>query len=123
MTPEREQGSVLVEAMVAAGVMAMTLAVAYRAAGDGALRTQAADRSRLAVLEAQSRLAEVGGDIALAPGQSSGRDGDIAWRVDVAPAAAQGAGARLLAVSASAGPRDGPPRVTLRTLRIAPANP
>ena len=117
-----EEGSVLVEAMVAGAIMAMTLALAYRASGDGARRTQAADLSRLAVLEAQSRLAEVGADIALAPGESSGIDGDLAWRVEVSPAAsAQGTAGRLMAVAASAGPRDGRPRVTLHSLRLAPA--
>ncbi len=105
--------------MVAAGVMAMTLAVAYRAAGDGALRTAAAERSRLAVLEAESRMAEVGGDVALAPGESSGIDGDLAWRIQVSPAPQQGGAGRLMAVSVEVGPREGRPLVTLRSLRFA----
>ena len=108
----------LVEAMVAAGIMAMTLAVAYRATGDGALRTGAAERSRLAVLEAQSRLAEIGSDIALAPGESSGIDAGLAWRVEVSPAGGSG---RLRAVAVEVGPAAGRPLVTLHSLRFAPS--
>ena len=117
-----EEGSVLVEAMVAAAIMAMTLAMAYRAAGDGALSTGNAERSRLAVLEAQSRLAEVGGDIALAPGESSGVDGDLAWRVEVSPAPSAPSGSgRLMAVSVEVGPPQGRALVSLRSLRLAPS--
>ncbi len=112
----------LVEAMVAAAIMAMTLAVAYRATGDGALRTAAAERSRLAVLEAQSRLAEVGGDIALAPGESGGVDGDLAWRVEVSPAASgPGGSGRLMAVSVEVGPPQSRTLVSLHSLRLAPS--
>ena len=118
---KRQEGTVLVEAMVAAGIMAMTLAVAYRATGEGARRTGAAEQSQLASLEAQSRMAEVGGDIALAPGESSGMDGDLAWRVEVAPFASSETGTgRLMAVTVYVGARDGPPRVTLRSLRLGP---
>ena len=112
----------MVEAMVAVAIMAMTLAVAYRATGDGAIRTGAAERSRLAVLEAQSRLAEVGGDIALAPGESSGVDGDLAWRVEVSPApSAPGGSGRLMAVLVEVGPSQGRTLVSLRSLRLAPS--
>ncbi len=117
----REDGSVLVEAMVAAAIMAMTLAVAYRAIGDGALRTGAAEHSRLALLEARSRLAEVGGDIALAPGESSGLDGDLAWRVEVLPAPSTSGSGRLLAIAVEVGPPQGRILVSLHSLRFAPS--
>ena len=91
--PEGESGSVLVDALVAIGVMAITLALAAEAVGDGAIRTRAVERSRMAALEARSRLAEVGGDISLAPGRASGEDGDLVWTVDIAPGPAGGGGA------------------------------
>jgi general secretion pathway protein I len=114
---------VLVEAMVATAIVAMMLAVSYRAVGDSALRTRAAEASRTAALIAQSRLALVGSEIPLQSGETSGVDGDFAWRVRIEDAdAAPSPMGRLMAVSASV--RQGAARrdqVVLRTLRLAPA--
>ncbi len=118
---ERERGSVLVDALVAIGVMTVTLALAAQVVGEGARRTGAVERSRLAALEARSRLAEVGGDIALAPGRSSGTDDDLVWTVDIAPrpAAAAARSGPLLDISVTVGGPDGPPLATLRSVRVA----
>ncbi len=124
MSPRRrDAGSALVEAMVAVAIVAMMLAVAYRAVGESVLRSRAAEASRTAAMIAQSRLAMVGADIPLTPGESTGVDGDFTWRVEIDPteedASAMG---HLLAVTASVrGPR-GADRAVLRTLRLAPAS-
>lgn len=117
-----EAGSALVEAMVAAAILAVTLGVAARAVGDGARRTAAAERSRLAMLEARSRLAEVGADIALAPGVSSGEDGALGWRVLIAPASEE-SGGRLLDVRVGVSAGGGREIVQLHSLRLAPPPP
>ena len=97
-------GSVLVEAMVAVAVISLVLmlAVTYRAVGESTLRARAAEAARTAGLIAQSRLALVGGEIPLAPGETTGVDGDFTWRVDVAPAPEESSAmGPLLAVTAS----------------------
>jgi hypothetical protein len=119
LSPRGDAGSVLVDALVAVSIMAITVALAGTAVGDGALRSRAAEQARLAQLEARSRLDEVGGDIPLTVGQASGVDGEIAWSVDITPG--EGGDGRLLHVSAAAGPRGRAPMATLNTLRLGPA--
>ena len=80
-----EAGSALVEALVAVALVALVLAFAYRSMGEGALRSRAAEASRMATLIAQSRLAAVGADIPLAAGDTQGLDGEFLWRVEVRP--------------------------------------
>jgi hypothetical protein len=117
-----DAGSVLVEAMVAVAVIAMMLAVTYRATGDSVLRARAAEASRAAILVAQSRIASVGAEIALTPGETTGVDGAYAWRVEVAPAAEDAsATGRLMSVAAEVRDRNGALRARLRTLRLASA--
>jgi hypothetical protein len=107
--------------MVATAIVAMMLAVGFRAIGDSALRTRAAEASRSAAMIAQSRLALVGSEIPLAPGEATGVDGAFSWRVRVAPAdeGASGMG-RLMSVTASVAQTNGRGRVELTTLRLAP---
>ena len=121
MRASRDAGSVLVEAMVAVAIVAMMLAVSYRAVGDSVLRARAAEASRAAMMVAQSRLASVGPEIPLAPGQTTGVDGAFTWRIDIAPAdeAPSGMG-RLLSVTASVRDRGPADRAVLRTLRLGP---
>ncbi|WP_174300550.1 hypothetical protein [Caulobacter sp. S45] len=82
--PASDAGSVLVDTLVAIGIMALTLGFTAQAVGDSARRTRAAELNRLETLEARSRLAEVGADIPLQPGRESGQDGALVWRVDIA---------------------------------------
>jgi hypothetical protein len=119
-----DTGSVLAEAMVALAIVAMMLAVSYRAVGESVLHARAAEAGRTAAMIAQSRLALVGAEIPLVDGQTTGVDGGFAWRVDVAPAdAGASATGRLMAVSASVRERGGrADRVVLHTLRLAPAS-
>ncbi|THD60621.1 type II secretion system protein [Phenylobacterium sp.] len=119
----RQSGSALVEAMVAVAVIAMMLAVTYRAVGESVLRARAAEATRTAALIAQSRLATVGSEIPLTPGETTGVDAGFAWRVLVEPADQdQSATGELLSVTASvrrpAGRAD---LAVLRSQRLAPA--
>ena len=115
----KDQGSVLVDALVAIGVIGIALAFAGETVGGSALRTAAGERSRLAGLEARSRMAEVGADIPLTPGQASGEDGDLTWSVDIAPApGASGQAGSLMTVTVTVAARDGRPLVTLKSLRL-----
>jgi len=123
MSARREAGSVLVEAMVAVAIIAMMLAVTYRTVGESVLRSRAAEASRTAVMIAQSRLAMVGSEIPLTLGETTGVDGDFAWRVEIDPAVEDtSAMGHLLAVTASVrGRSNGADRAVLRTLRLGPA--
>jgi len=92
-----DEGSVLIEAMVAVAIIAAVLAVAYRSLGESALRVRAADSARTATMIAQSRLAAVGSDIPLAAGETKGTDGAFAWvvTIDAEPVAASTSGTLL----------------------------
>ncbi len=121
--PHRESGSVLVEAMVAVAVIAMMLAVTYRSVGQSVLQSRAAEASRAAVMIAQSRLALVGAEIPLTPGETTGVDGDFTWRVRIDPAPVDDASAMgsLFSVTASVRDRAGKAdRAILRTERLGP---
>lgn len=116
-----DDGSVLIEAMVAVTIIAAVLAVTYRSLGESALRVRAADSARTATLIAQSRLAAVGSDIPLEPGETEGTEGAFAWvvTIDAEPAAASTSGT-LLRVSARVRDIGGrADRVRVDTLRLA----
>jgi general secretion pathway protein I len=119
-----DRGSMLVEAMVAVAIVAMMLAVAYRAMGDSLLRVRGAEASRTAAVIAQSRLASVGSEIPLSPGETTGVDGDFTWDVTIAPAPQEASDVgRLLSVTARVrGPGDKVDRVVLPTLRVEPVS-
>ncbi|MBV9509540.1 MAG: hypothetical protein JO303_04585 [Caulobacteraceae bacterium] len=118
----RDQGSVVADALVAIGVMAITLTYAGQVIGDSALRAKTGEQRRLAELEARSRMAEVGADIPLAPGQARGEDGDLVWTVDISPATdTPNPGGGLLEIDVSAGVHGTPDLVTLRSLRVGGA--
>ncbi|HEX2817817.1 MAG TPA: hypothetical protein VHN39_15600 [Phenylobacterium sp.] len=118
-----QSGSVLVEAMVAVAVIAMMLTVTYRAVGESVLRARAAEASRTAGLIAQSRLAMVGAEIPLRPGDTTGVDTGFTWRVLIEPAAQdRSAMGELLSVTASVRrPAGAADLAVLRSQRLAPA--
>lgn len=120
----RDSGSVFVELMIAAAIVALSLAAMYRAIGDGALRNRQINQKQTALLVAQSELAAVGSAIPLSPGTTGGTDGPYAWRVDVEPfngdADASDAGA-LWQVNVSVRALDGGNvLVSLTSLALAP---
>lgn len=117
----RDEGSILVEAMVAVAIIGLVLGVTFRSIGENALRLRAASAAQTASMIAQSRLAMVGSDIALEPGETDGTDGAFAWTVviEAEPAAASTSG-RLVRVSARVREIDGHgDRARLDILRLA----
>lgn len=118
---QADTGSVLVEAMVAVAIIAMMLAACYRAVGDSALRSKAAEASRTATLIARSRLAALGSETPLEPGETRGLDGAFIWRVDVDETpAAQSTIGRLLRVQVVVADRaGGSERARLTSLRLS----
>ncbi len=80
-----DAGSVFVESIIAAAIVAMALGATFQVIADGANRDQAVESRRTALLIAQSELAAVGSEIPLRSGQSAGLAGDMVWRVEVSP--------------------------------------
>ena len=117
-------GSAFVKSIVAAAIVAMALGATYRVIADGAARDRGAEARRTALLIAQSELAAIGADIPLAPGDTSGRSGDMAWQVDISHYGEnddKNAAGELLRVAVSVGPQDGGSSlVTLQSLRLGP---
>jgi len=108
--------------MVAVAVIAMMLAVTYRAVGESVLRARAAEASRTAAMIAQSRIAMVGAEIPLTSSDTTGVDGDFSWRVEIEPAPEDASTmGHLLAVTAIVRDRNNIDRAILRTLRLSPA--
>ncbi|MFY9352627.1 MAG: hypothetical protein WBL20_14650 [Sphingobium sp.] len=114
-----ERGSILVETLIATAILAMILAAAFQTLHDSARRARRVSDQRIALLIAQSRLAEYPLNRPPASGSRSGTDHGFIWRVEVGPA---GGGDRRttvpLAVSVSS-PRDPAVRVRLDSLRPA----
>jgi len=119
--PAAEEGSILVETMIAAAIVAMILGAALQTIGINARGARLAQEHRLAALVAQSRLASVGGEIPLLPGRYEGREGALAWAVEISPyerAVASRAG-QPMRVAVAVGEAGGVPAVTLNSLRMA----
>lgn len=117
---DRQAGFTLVEVLAAFAILTVSLAVVYPLLGNARAIEDAATR-RLATLLAQSRLAVVGGELALEDGVREGRfDNGWEWRVAVAPYAAPPRGPVLgKAVSATVRWSTGR-EVTLITIKLRP---
>lgn len=115
-------GAVFVESMIAAAIVAMVLGTTFEVIADGARRERAAAMHRLALLVAQSELDDVGADIRLETGETSGVAGPFAWRVEVTPYTAEGepntAGSLLKADVTVRRREGGPSLASLSTLRL-----
>ena len=120
----KDSGSIFVEAMISAAIVAMALAGTFRVISDSAQRGRSADARRTALLVARSEMAAVGADIPLRPGERSGQTGAMIWRVQVTPSGADigdSVAGTLWRVTVSVGPRDGGGDLaTLTTLRLGP---
>ena len=106
----------LVDALVGLAVIVVTLTLASEAVQSGLSRAHRQEEVRWAVLEARSRLAEVGADIPLREGRMAGRDGPLAWTLDIAPSVL---GAGLFEAQVSVSDAQGRRLAFLRTLRSA----
>lgn len=90
------RGMTLIEVLVAFIVLSLTMAVIMQIFSGGMRNARIAENYSRAVFLAQSRLAEIGVEQPLAPGESNGQLGhDFRWRVTVAPHEDGGAADRL----------------------------
>lgn len=118
-----EEGSILLETLIALTIVAFMLAAVYRAIGESVLRSRAAEERRVALMIARSQLAAVGSDIPLASGRTRGQAAGMAWRVEIgARGGSASRSGRLMAVTVVVEPmRARAAPLTLRTLRLAEA--
>lgn len=120
-----DDGSILIETLIAAAILAAILGAAYQVTLESAARRDRIEARRYALMVARSALAAAGAATSLATGATEGVDGDDVWRVAAQPC---GAGDRaspvgqLVCITVSVrSTRGGPPLVTLTTRRLAPA--
>ena len=79
------RGMTLLEILVAFVILSLTMAVILQIFSGGMRNSHMAERYSKAVFLAQSRMASVGLEQPLAPGEDSGQvGGDLQWRVSVA---------------------------------------
>ncbi|WP_419827477.1 hypothetical protein [Sphingomonas sp.] len=87
----REEGSIVIEAMVAALIVAALAGTLFETVAANARTGRRVAEAERALLVARSRLAAAGVETPLATGIVEGRDGDLAWRVAVEPYEGDGA--------------------------------
>jgi general secretion pathway protein I len=118
-----DRGSAFIESIIAAAIVCMVLGATFQVIADTVARQRQTQSRSAAYLVAQSELAEVGVEIPLHEGQSSGVSGPFAWRIDVAPfqtGQQESAAGALWSVAVSVQPREGGPELAnLQTLRLA----
>lgn len=115
-----DRGSLLIEAVVAVAVLALVLAAGYAAVGSSALRAEAAETGRTAMLIARSQMDAVGAETPLAAGETEGAEQGFRWtvRIDDEPSAPSATG-ELVRVTVTVG--DGrAERARLTTLKLVP---
>ncbi len=129
--PPREAGFTLLEVVVAFTVAALVVAAAFQVFGTAFGGSARAERQTLALLTAESKLAEVGHTLPLVPGTRNGdAAGDLRWTVrivgegDAREANAPRGPLRSYSVSVTVrwGARDAE-AVTLNSVRIGPRSP
>tara|TARA_B110001454_G_scaffold12763_2_gene11610 strand:+ start:585 stop:977 length:393 start_codon:yes stop_codon:yes gene_type:complete len=124
LPPAGERGVALLEVLIACAIVMAMLGVTYQAMQTHARAAYRLDDQREAVLVAQSVLARVGADIALAPGVIDGGERGLSWRIEIDRYRADGAGPNddpaLMEVKIMVGAKDeGAGGFTLQTLRLA----
>lgn len=113
-----DRGSIFIETLVAAAIVAMAMAVMLQSVVQGAVSERKIESRRLALLVANSRLAAVGDQIPLQRGEVAGSDGPFSWRVDIEPYQNDTSGRGLYLVSVQVG-TDTSTLVSLRSLRAS----
>ena len=131
-TTDRQRGFTLLEVLVAFAVLAVALGVAFEIFTTGLRGARSADALTQAVLIAESRLARVGVETELTPGESEGETDDgTRWRIDIRDQPAEdGDDERVVTpslpvlldiiVTVSWGDGAGRQSFVLRTSRLAP---
>ncbi|QGP80476.1 type II secretion system protein [Sphingobium sp. CAP-1] len=114
-----ERGSILVETLIATTILAMILAVAFQTLHDSARRARRVADQRIAMLIAQSHMAEYPLNRPPAVGRRSGDERGFRWRVEIDPATGANREATVSVVVSVASERDPSARVRLDSLRPA----
>jgi hypothetical protein len=119
-----DAGTIFVESIIAAAIVAMVVGAAFRVIVEGASRDRSLEVRKVALLLAESQLAAVGSAIPLHEGRSVGQVGEMFWSVDLGPyddgIAPSTAGA-LWRVAVAVRARPGAaPLARIATLRLGP---
>jgi general secretion pathway protein I len=120
-----DSGTMMVETMIAAAIVAVMLSAMYVSLSGSAERQRMVAARRQALMIARSELALVGAEVPATPGRTTGLAGSYAWQIDIAPyggdlnsSEAGPLGVVTVTVAPGGGGR---PLATLRTLRIMPS--
>jgi type II secretory pathway pseudopilin PulG len=119
---EEEDGSILIESIVALAILSLTLTASLSSFADGIRRLQQAEKRVLVLAEARNLIAQASGADFLAGGVAEGEDGlGLRWRLTVEEKQGGAAGrARLFFISAAVRSEDGSETlVMLRTLVVS----
>jgi type II secretory pathway pseudopilin PulG len=120
-----DSGSVLIETVIAAGIMAMILGTGFSAIASSLKRSRTLEDQQRAILVAQSQMALIDHVVSGNYGQRNGIDTDLAWQVTIEPYVNEAASASdlsLVQVTVDVFKGDSSKRLTqLRSLRIAGA--
>lgn len=120
----KDSGSVFIEAMIAAAIVAMSLAAMYHSIEQSARYSRMIDEKRTALLIAQSHLASVGSAVPIVQGMTGGLDGPYAWSINIAPQGSDASDAGQLwqvTVAVREANGGGGDLAVLQTLELAPA--
>lgn len=113
-----DRGSIFLETIVAAAIVAMILGVTLEAISNSAARTARISAASGALMIAESHLAEIGAATPLVPGTAQGTEGGFRWRLDVRPQGTRGpAGTPYLVTIEVAAPQ-GRFATRLQTVRL-----
>lgn len=112
----RARGYILVDSMIALLVLALVLGVTLDGIANATRSARHVSDTRRALMLARSMLDAVGGPVPLAPGTTTGVDGDFVWRVAIDRAEQGGGLARVTVIVQRPG---APPLARLATLRLA----
>lgn len=121
----RDAGTLMVETLIAAGIVAVMLAAMYTSMADSADRQRKVAMRRQALMVARSELALVGAEVPAIPGRTTGLSGNYVWQIDVANYggdlnASQAGPLGLVTITVGRKGERGP-LATIRTLRLMPS--
>ena len=123
--PRGDSGTMLVETMIAAAIVAVMLSAMYVSLSGSAERQRMVAERRQALMVARSELALVGAEVPATPGRTTGLSGGYAWQIDIAPYGgdlnSSEAGPLGVVTVTVARNGQGRPLATLRTLRVMPS--
>lgn len=119
--PAHEHGSIVIEAMVAALILAAMAGLLFQTMTSNAAASRALAERRRALLVAQSELAIASAQGILIPSVREGQQDGLLWRVSAAPYPLDGGsdvGAIGQVIVTVREPGGGGPLVSLRSLRV-----